>query len=57
MMEQNKIILALRQTALILDKCADDVPYELSAKKELYFRMVDAAKEAREIAKDLQESK
>ena len=56
-MDQNKIVLALRQTALVLEKCADDVPYELSAKKELYFRMVDAGKHAQEIAKDMQESK
>jgi hypothetical protein len=51
-MEINKIIESLDRIALLLDQCADDVPYELSAKESLYFRMVDAAAEARELLKE-----
>ncbi|SHI01585.1 hypothetical protein SAMN02745823_01915 [Sporobacter termitidis DSM 10068] len=53
-MENNSIAAALREIALMLDRCADDVPYELSAQDNLYFRMVDAAKEARALIKDMQ---
>lgn len=53
-MRNDKVIDSLRQTAQMLDKCADDVPYELSAKSELYFRMIDAAKQARGLIKELQ---
>jgi hypothetical protein len=53
-MEKNKIVALLGQIALELEQCSDDVPYELSAKDNLYFRMVDAAKEARAIMRDLQ---
>ncbi len=56
-MPNNEMIALLRDIALTLDKCSDDVPYELSAKDNLYFRMVDIAKEARALVKELQESK
>lgn len=36
-----------------LDKFADDVPDEISARENLYFRMRDAAREARIITKEL----
>jgi hypothetical protein len=55
-MDQMKIIETLGRIARELDKCADDVPYELSAKNNLYFRMVDAAKEAREIIENIKHS-
>lgn len=54
-MADKRLIDALNETALALDKCADDVPYELSAKNDLYFRMVELSKEARALAKELRE--
>lgn len=36
-----------------LDKCAEDVPGEISVRNNLYFRMKDAAKEARMLAREL----
>jgi len=51
-MADTKITGALNEIALTLEKCADEVPYELSAKENLYFRMMDMAKEARELAKE-----
>ena len=55
-MAEDQIFGVLSDIALTLDKCADDVPYELSAKENLYFRMVDMAKEARALMKDIRES-
>lgn len=54
-MEKDKVIAQLREISLMLDKCADDVPYELSAKEDLYFRMVEMAKEAEVLIKEMQE--
>ncbi len=54
-MADSKIIGVLNEIALALEKCADDVPYELSAKDNLYFRMTDMAKEARDLAKEQKE--
>ena len=56
-MSNDPITAALRDIAMTLDACADDVPYELSAKDNLYFRMVDLAKQARALAKEVQETK
>ena len=55
-MDNSKITAALGELALLLDKCADDVPYELSAKNNLYFRMVDLSKEAKDLMKEMRES-
>jgi hypothetical protein len=52
-MSNETIISALNEIAAALDKCADDVPYELSAKENLYFRMVDMAGEARTLIRDM----
>jgi hypothetical protein len=52
-METENIADALEQLAQILDKCSDDAPYEISAHNDLYFRMVDAAKEARTLAGEI----
>ncbi len=51
-MGDGRIVGVLNEIALLLEKCADEVPYELSAKDGLYFRMMDMAKEARELAKE-----
>jgi hypothetical protein len=51
-MADSKIVGVLNEIALALEKCADEVPYELSAKDRLYSRMMDLAKEARELAKE-----
>lgn len=51
-MADGRIAGVLNDIALTLEKCADDVPYELSAQDRLYFRMTDMAKEARELAKE-----
>ena len=51
--EKIKELLAL--CALELDKCADDVPDEILARNNLYFRMKEAAKEARMFEKTLGE--
>jgi hypothetical protein len=53
-MADYKILDALREIALMLDKCAEDVPYELSAQDGLYFRIEDAAQEARALMKELE---
>ena len=56
-MANDTMLASLRDIVLTLDKCADDVPYELSAKDNLYFRMVDLAKEARALITEMQETK
>ncbi len=50
-----KISEMLDIIAVTLDRTADDVPDEISARENLFFRMKDAAKEARMIAKGLAE--
>ena len=54
-MEHETITELLSLIAVTLDKTADDVPYEISAHNNLYFRMKDAAKEARILARSLVE--
>ena len=50
-----KITERLELIAVTLDKTADEVPDEISAHNNLYFRMKDAAKEARMICHSLNE--
>lgn len=50
-----KISEMLDLIAVTLDKTADDVPDEISARDNLYFRMKEAAKEARMIERSLKE--
>ena len=50
-----KITELLSLIAVTLDKTADEVPYEISAHNNLYFRMKDAAKEARILGRSLRE--
>lgn len=52
-MDIKKISDMLGIIAVTLDKTADDVPDEISARNNLYFRMKEAAKEARMIEKSL----
>ncbi len=52
-MTDDKIADTLKEIAATLDKCADDVPYELSAKENIYFRMTALAEEARALAAEL----
>lgn len=54
-MADQRIIDALKEIAGMLEACSDDVPYELSAKNNLYIRMVDMANEAKVLIKDMQE--
>lgn len=52
-MDIEKIKELLSRIALELDQCADDVPDKISGRNNLYFRMKEAAKEARLIEKSL----
>ncbi|SHI10978.1 hypothetical protein SAMN02745823_02497 [Sporobacter termitidis DSM 10068] len=52
-MDIEKISDMLGIIAVTLDKTADEVPDEISARENLYFRMKDAAREARLICKSL----
>ena len=54
-MDIEKIKELLSRVAMELDKCADDVPDEISARNNLYSRMKEAAKEARIIEKSVNE--
>jgi hypothetical protein len=48
-----KLSEMLELIAVTLDKTADEVPEEISARENLYFRMKDAAREARMICRSL----
>ena len=52
-MNTERIVEMLSLIAVTLERTADDVPYEISAHNNLYFRMKDAAKEARMISRSL----
>jgi hypothetical protein len=52
-MDTEQIMEMLGLIAVTLDKTADEVPYEISAHNNLYFRMKDAAKEARMLSRSL----
>jgi hypothetical protein len=54
-MDIQRITEMLELIAVTLDKTADEVPDEISARENLYFRMKDAAKEARMICRSLGE--
>ena len=54
-MDIEKIMERLELIAVTLDRTADEVPDEISAHNNLYFRMKDAAKEARMIYHSLKE--
>lgn len=52
-MDNEKIAELLLRISGELDKCADDVPDEITGRNNLYFRMKEAAKEARLLEKSL----
>lgn len=52
-MDIEKISDMLAIIAVTLDKTADEVPDEISARENLYSRMKEAAKEARMIERSL----
>lgn len=56
-MDVEKIMALLGKITAELDQCADEVPSEISARENLYFRMKDAAMEARLIEKELRAEK
>lgn len=54
-MDTEKIKTLLEQISAELDKCADNLPDEITGRNNLYFRMRESAKEARMIEKTLHE--
>lgn len=53
-MEKADISTALLALSQVLERCAEDIPYELSAQNNLYFRLLDAAKESQALRKALE---
>lgn len=53
-MEKADISRALLALSQVLERCAEDIPYELSAQNNLYFRLLDAAKESQALRKALE---
>lgn len=53
-MTTEQITTMLGKIAGELDACTIDVPQEISARSNLYFRLQEAAKEARMLIKEMQ---